>query len=185
MGSVQTRYNVFIREMVKADSVEQAMAAYKKAYPTCKKDESARTGVYRLLQDKTILRAIDERKQRREAAIEKAQLEEIERIARRDIASRNQLEAVLSKIALGKQTRLRKFAHYSTDEKKWVYGEVEEMPSETDQVAAADKLFKVKGAYAPLAVKHDADDAFIAILKAIGTSKKESNGVQPGSNTKV
>lgn len=177
-GSIDARRKKFIKLMVPVDDIAGMIAAYKKSFPTCKKDETARVGSYALLRIPTIVQAIDELKKEREAIIRKVQREETERIAREQIASQTQLEATLSNIALGTQVRKKTVSHFDTEQSKFVFGEYDEGPSETDQVAAADKLLKVKGAYAPTAVKHEAGDSFIEAMKLL-TSKKRKTNVPP------
>ena len=180
-GSVDARRQVFIKEMVTANGVDDLIAAYKKAYPSCKKDETARANGYRLLKDATTREAIEALKQEREEIIRKAQREEIERLAKAEIVSQVQLEAMLSKIALGTFKRKRVIAAIDTRGGKMVKGEVEEVPTETDMISAADKLLKIKGAYAPEKQVHEAGDSFLEAMKALAASKSKKN-VPKGSH---
>jgi phage terminase small subunit len=180
-GSIDAKRKIFIQEMVPVTTVAGMIEAYKKAYPTCKKDTTARVGAYALLQNPDIVKAIDELKKEREAIIAKVQKEEIERLARAEIVSQAQLEANLSKIAMGTFRRKRVIAAIDIKSGKIIKGEVDEAPTETDMISAADKLLKIKGAYAPDKQVHEAGDSFIAILQAV-TSKKNKDGVPDGSH---
>lgn len=180
-GVVQARIEAFIKAMVPVDSVAGLIAAYKKAYPNVKKDETARVNGYRLLRDATIVKAIDDLKKEREQLIEKVQKEEIERMARKQIVSQVQIEAMLSNVAMGKFKRKRVIAAVDVRNGKIIKAEVEESPTETDMISAADKLLKIKGAYAPDKQVHEAGDSFIEIMKAI-TSKKHKPDVPKGGH---
>jgi hypothetical protein len=174
-GSKEASRQKFIKEMAAGgtESVAAMIIAYKRAYPNCKKDETARTSAYALLRIPHIYREIDRLKTKREEIIEKAQKEELERIAREQIASQSQLEAVLSMIATGKYRRTKVIAAIDPKTQKVISGEVEESPSETDMVSAADKLLKIKGAYVKdNVIKHEAGDAFIELMKQRAKSKK-------------
>lgn len=171
-GSKNAKHEIFIKAMVPVNTVAGMISAYKKAYPLCQKDETARVGAYRLLQNDTIVQAIDKLKIEREDLIKKAQKEAIETIAREQILSQTQIESVLSLIASGKFRRKRVIAAVDVKSKTVVTGEIEEAPTETDMIAASDKLLKIKGAYAPLAVHHDAGDQFIEMLKQLSARKK-------------
>lgn len=186
-GSIDARRKKFIQLMVPVDTIAGMIAAYKKSFPTCKKDETARVGSYALLRIPTIVKAIDEKKREREALIKKTQDEEIQRIAREQIATQVQLEATLSNIALGKQLRKRTVSHFDIDANKFVFDEYDDGPSETDQISAADKLLKVKGAYAPLAVKHESSDSFIELMKSVASlgNKTIPNAIPEGTDSKV
>lgn len=180
-GSVEARRQAFIKAMVPVESVAGMIEAYKKAYPTCKKDSTARVNAYVLLQNPDIVRAIDDLKREREAVIVKAQKEEIERLARAEIVSQAQLEAKLSKIAMGTFRRKRVIAAVDTKNGKIIKAEVEEAPTETDMISAADKLFKIKGAYAPEKQVHEAGDSFLEAMKALH-ARKPKKDVPPGSH---
>lgn len=170
-GSIDAKRKIFIREMIIAESVAGAISAYKKAYPQCKSNESARVGAYRLLQNVTIVQAIDKGKQEREEQIKRAQHDELQRIAREQIVSQTQLEAVLSQIATGKFTRKRIIAAIDVKSGKLIKADVDESPTETDMISAADKLLRVKGAYAPEKVQHEAGDTWIEAMKALAQQK--------------
>jgi hypothetical protein len=113
--------------------------------------------------------------------IRKAQHEEIEKQARGQIVSQTQIEAVLSSIAMGTFKRKKMIAAIDVKSKKVITGEIEEVPTETDMISAADKLLKVKGAYAKdNVVKHEVGDTFLELMKARAKRKKEN--VQPGDH---
>lgn len=180
-GSIDAKRQIFIKEMVPVTNVAGMIEAYKKAYPTCKKDTTARVGAYALLQNPDIVRAIDDLKKEREAIIKKAQIEAIQQQAREQIVTQTELEAQLSKIAMGRFSRKRVIAAVDIKNGKIIKAEVEESPTETDMISAADKLLKIKGAYAPDRQVHEAGDSFIEVLKTLGARKTKKN-VSTGSN---
>jgi mannitol-specific phosphotransferase system IIBC component len=127
------------------------------------------------------VKAIDDGLKKKEEVIRKAQHEEIEKQARGQIVSQTQIEAVLSSIAMGTFKRKKMIAAIDVKSKKVITGEIEEVPTETDMISAADKLLKVKGAYAKdNVVKHEVGDTFLELMKARAKRKKEN--VQPGDH---
>jgi hypothetical protein len=176
-GSIDARKKLFIREMINGgtESVARMIIAYKKAYPQCKKDESARSSGYRLIQEVAVQQAITKGMQQREEMMKAAQAKEIQRIAAEQIASQTQIEAKLSQIALGTHKRKRVIAGIDIKSGKIVKGEIDEQPSERDMVAAADKLLRIKGSYAKdNVVKHEAGDTWIEAMKLLAKKKKEN-----------
>lgn len=185
-GSVQAKRKIFIREMIAGgtESVAAMIIAYKKAYPTCKKDSTARVSAYNLLQNPDIVRQIDNGKREKEELIKRVQREEIERLAREQIVSQTQIEAVLSSIAMGKFRRKKVIAAVDVKSKKVITGEIEEAPTETDMIAASDKLLKIKGAYSKdNVVRHEVGDTFMELMKARAKRKKEN--VQSGDDSNM
>jgi hypothetical protein len=182
-GVVDARRKKFVQLMVDVTDVAGLIKAYKEAYPQCKKDDSARAAGYRLLQDVEIVRAIDQLKKQKEELIQKAQAEEIQRLARERIASQPQLEAILSDIALGRFKRKKVIAAIDPKTKSLVKAEVEESPEESAMIAAADKLFKIKGSYAPKVLKHDGTDKFFEFMQSFAdiSNKDIPQHVQPES----
>lgn len=151
-STVEERKEIFIRGMIDAGSLPEQIAAYKKAYPKCKTDNGARVNCYRLLQDATILDAIKKGKQEKEDTIREAKKQERIRIAREGVAHELELDAILSSIALGDYKRKRKIPVFNKELKVFEIVSIEESPTETDIIAAADKLYKRKGSY-PRTVK--------------------------------
>lgn len=170
----EKRRKLFIDLMIKATTPEQEVIAYKTAYPGCKSNHSAATSCGRLLHHVEIRDAIDKGRKERDDIIQKAAREELERIAKESIASTIQLRAILSQIALGKFKRKRVVAAIDPKSKKIIKGEVDESPTESDMISAADKLFKITGEYAPEKHVHDAGASFLEVMK--GLAKKKNNG---------
>jgi|GEM_PF-4505703 len=181
-GSIVAKRKKFIKEMIPVDTVAGMIEAYKKAYPTCKKDSTARVGAYLLLQNPDILKAIDEGKKELEAKIKKAQDEEIQRMAKEEIMSVLEIRAMLSRIAKGSFKRKKVVAAINTTTGKVFKAEIEEAPTETDMISAADKLLKVSGAYAPEKQIHEAGDSFIDMMKMITSKKRKEDGVSNSSH---
>lgn len=146
-STVEERKEIFIKRMIDASSLPEQIAAYKKAYPTCKTDNGARVNCYRLLQDDKISDAIKKGKQEKEEIIKEAKKQERIRIAREGVAHELELDAILSSIALGSYTRKRKIPVFNKESKVFEVVSIEEAPTETDIIAAADKLYKRKGSY--------------------------------------
>jgi mannitol-specific phosphotransferase system IIBC component len=93
---------------------------------------------YNLLQNPDIVKAIDDDLKKKEEVIRKAQHEEIEKQARGQIVSQTQIEAVLSSIAMGTFKRKKMIAAIDVKSKKVITGEIEEVPTETDMISAAE-----------------------------------------------
>ncbi len=125
-----------------------------------------------------LFREIDNYKQNLYDLATKTQAEEMEKLVRDRIATQIELEAMLSEIAMGRFLRKRIVTGIDVKSGKIVKGEIEETPTESEMISAADKLLKIKGAYArDNVVKHEAGDTFIEALKAISQRKKKG-GVQ-------
>lgn len=174
-GIIQARREKFVKLMVPVTTAEEMIAVYKACFPNCKKDASARSACYRMLQDVEIVAAIDKLKQEEEAALKAAKQKEIERQARALVATEVELDAVLSQIATGKRTRKKKVLVFNPVEKKHQAVTVETEPDENAMIAAADKLYKRKGSYAAAKVQHEAGDGFIELLKSVTIRKKEEH----------
>lgn len=163
--------------MVPVTTAAEMIAVYKECFPNCKKDASARSACYRMLQDVDIVAAIDKLKQEKEEALKKARQKEIERLAREQIATETEIDAVVSNIATGKRIRKKNLIVWNPSTKKHETLTVEVEPDENAIIAAADKLYKRKGSYPVVKVQHDVGDNFIELLKVIGQrkSKKEEH----------
>lgn len=170
-GSPEWKRSIFIKEMINAWDVAGMIKAYKKAYTTCKSDNHARVASYKLLQNPAIMAAIDEGKRFNEEIIKEAKKAELIRIAKEQVAHESQLDAKLSSIALGEHKRVRKVPFFNRETKVIEILEIEEEPTETDIVAAADKLYKRKGSYAPTTLKHEGGDTFIEMMKQLAKKK--------------
>lgn len=158
------------------ESVAATIAAYKDAYPTCKKDETARTASYRLLQDRTIWEAIDKGLAEKEEIVKKARQRQIEKMAAEQVISEVQIDAKLSSIVIGQHKTKRKVAAFDKDSLSWYTETIEEEADEKTIVKAADLLYKRKGSYADTKIKHEPSDAFIAALQVI-SSRKDTGDV--------
>lgn len=172
-GVVDSRRKKLIRLMVEVDDVPGMIAAYKAVFTTCKKDTSARVNCYRLLQEPDFVAAIDKLKQEREDALKKARQKEIERIAKEQVVSEIQLDAVVSQIAMGTFKRKKIVTAFNKTAGTFHKAEIEEAPDETAMIAAANILYKRKGSFAPTQIQHEAGDGFIEMLKALSGKKKE------------
>jgi len=172
-GVIHHRRQLFIQAMIEVNTVAEMVRAYKSAYPVCKKDETARISAYRLLQDNTIVQAIDKLKREKEEAIKKAKLKEIERVAREQVASELQLDATLSQIALGIRRRNKKIVVFNPDTKKHQTVTVEVEPDETAVIGAANLLYKRKGSFAEKKIRHELGDSFIEAMKKVHQLKKQ------------
>lgn len=146
-STVEAKRKLFIQGMIEAENLQQQIAAYKKAYPSCKSDKSARVRCYKMLQTIDILDAIKKGKQEKEETIKEARKQERIKIAREGVAHELELDAILSSIALGTYTRKRKVPVFNKISKVFELVSIEENPTETDIIAAADKLYKRKGSY--------------------------------------
>lgn len=170
-GVIAHRHAVFVREMIRANSIEDQIAAYQKAFPQCKKPASARAASYRLLQDVTVAKAIEEGRRKAEEELLEAQREERIRLAKLQVAHEVELDAQLSRIALGLIKRKVKRPVRNRDTGKIEIATFEEEPSETDMIAAADKLYRRKGSYAPTTLKHEGGDTFLEFMKELAKAK--------------
>lgn len=180
-GSTDAKRQKFIREMVTVETVAGMIVAYKKAYVTCKKDETARVNAYKLLQIPAIVQAIDKLKVAREELLNEARKKEIEKIAREQVISETQIDAKLSSIIAGTFKRKKKLAAFDRDTGKWHIGTVEEEPDDTAVVSAANLLYKRKGSFAEKKIKHEMGDSFIEMLKVV-TAKKQKESVSERSH---
>lgn len=170
-GVIAHRHGVFVREMIRANSIEDQIAAYQKAFPQCKKPASARAASYRLLQDVTVAKAIEEGRRKAEEELLEAQREERIRLAKLQVAHEVELDAQLSRIALGLLRRKVKRHFRNPESGKLEAVTFDEEPSETDMIAAADKLYRRKGSYAPTTLKHEGGDTFLEFMKELAKAK--------------
>lgn len=174
-GSIQARRDRFIKGMIDygSQSVADMVRAYKLAYPQCQKDETARVSAYKLLQVSTVWQAIDKGLKEKEEAIRSAKAKEIERIAREQIISETQIDARLSAIVMGTHRKKRNVVAFNKETKQFHKMVLEEEPDESAMVAAANLLFKRKGSFAPVGVKHEAGDSFVEILKKLSEKRTD------------
>lgn len=170
-GVVAHRRNIFIQAMIRANSIDDQIAAYKKAFPQCKKDQSARANSYKLLQNAIVVKAIEEGRRKVEEELLEAQREERIRLAKLQVAHEVELDAQLSRIALGLLRRKVKRHFRNPETGKVEAVTFDEEPSETDMIAAADKLYRRKGSYAPTTLKHEGGDTFLEFMKELAKAK--------------
>lgn len=183
-GSMDAKKKRFIKAMVKVDSVEGLIKAYMHAYPTCKKETSARVGGYRLLQDPAVWAEIDRLKRKREQEIEEARKQEIQRIAKEQIATEVEIDAAMSMIATGRFRQKKLITKYDSKDQEFKQIEVDEAPDPAAMASAADKLYKRKGSYKPVTIQHEGGDSFIDFMKGLATitNKNIPNEIQPGGH---
>ncbi|MBN8852240.1 MAG: hypothetical protein BGO55_00660 [Sphingobacteriales bacterium 50-39] len=174
------RHQRFIKLMIEVVDLQGQIKAYQKCFPNCKKRAAAETASYRLLKNVQIREAIDAGKREKEETIREAKRQERIRLAQEQVAHEFELDAILSSIATGTRTRKKKAAIWNPENKKFEIIVIEEEPTETDIISAADKLYKRKGSYAPTTLKHEGGDAFLQYMKEVAALKKEAN-VQQGS----
>lgn len=146
-SKVVEKQEIFIQGMIEAGSIQEQIAAYKKAYPTCKTDSGARVNCYKLLQITTILEAIKKGKREKEDALNEFKKKERIRLAQAEIAHEAELDANLSSIALGNHTFKRRIPVFNKMSNKYEVLTVEVGPTGFEMIAAADKLYKRKGSY--------------------------------------
>jgi phage terminase small subunit len=181
-GAIQAKKDMFIKLMIDGGylTVPGMIQSYKAAYPNCKKDETARVGGYRLLQDKNIVEAIDRGVKEKEEALKRARQKEIDRIAREQVVTEIQVDAVLSSIVTGSRKKKRSVVVYDRVDKAFKKHVLDEEPDEAAIVAAANLLYKRKGSFAPTQLQHEAGDSFIEMMKALSEknrSKQEGGHV--------
>lgn len=175
----------FIELMIEASTAEEQIKAYQAIYPQCINKEAARVNSYKKLQEAGIKDAINEGKKKKEDEIRQAQKEERIRLAKEQVAHEAELDAQLSDIARGTRKRTRKVVVWNKITEAHQVVSVEEEPTETDIIAAADKLYKRKGSYAPVGIKHDASDPLMEIMKAVAQvgNKNIPNDIEPRADT--
>lgn len=176
-GVTGSRREKFIRLMVNVTEASEMIAVYKACYPRCIKDTSARVACYRMLQDSEIVAAIDKLKQEKEEQYKKARQKEIEKLAKEQVVTEVQLDAVLSQIALGNYRKTKKVLAFNKSTSLFHSADVVEQPDETAMIAAANLLYKRKGSFAEKKIKHEAGDSFIEAMKAISERKNKKVNV--------
>jgi hypothetical protein len=181
---IDQKWKKFIELMIPVTNGDEMIAAYRAVYPQAKNREGARTGAYKLLQNPNISKAIEEGRRELEEQVKQAQKEERIRLAKEQVASEHELDAQMSKMALGQLTMKRKQV-VKLAEDKYEIVEIEEGPSENGMVAAAAQLYKRKGSYAPVGIKHDASDPLMEIMKAVAQvgNKNIPNDIEPRADT--
>lgn len=177
-GIIHARREKFVRLMVDVSTAVDMIRVYKECFPNCKKDASARSACYRMLQDVDIVAAIDKLKQEKEEALKKAKQKEIERLAREAVITETQIDAKLSSIVMGTDIRKKKIAAFNPKTGQFHSGTIDETPDQKTAVAAANLLYKRKGAFAEKKIKHEMGDSFIEALKNISKLKAEKANVQ-------
>ncbi|MEO6610732.1 MAG: hypothetical protein ABIT05_01325 [Chitinophagaceae bacterium] len=148
MTRTDKRRQHFIRLMIEAGSPEEELQAYRTAYPGIKSDKSVMTSSGRLLKIMEIADAINKGKREREEEMNEIRKQERIRIAVAQVAHETEIDAKLSQIAMGTYRRKRKVPAYNRKTKVFEIISIEEEPSETDIIAASDKLYRRKGSYA-------------------------------------
>jgi hypothetical protein len=148
MTRSEKRRQLFINLMIDAGSPEEELQAYRTAYPGKKSNKTVMTNSGRLLKIAEISDAINKGKREREEEMNEIRKQERIRIAKEQVAHETEIDAKLSQIALGTFRRKRKVPAYNRKTKVIEIVVIEEEPSETDIVAAADKLYRRKGSYA-------------------------------------
>lgn len=178
-GSIQAKRDRFIKEMINGghESVPAMIEAYKRAYITCKKDSTARVGAYALLQNPDIVAAIDRGIKEREEMLKKARQKEIDRIAKEQVITETQIDAVLSSIVTGSLKKKRSTIVYDRIDKNFKKYTEDVEPDEAARVAAANLLYKRKGSFAPTQLQHEAGDSFIEMMKALSAKRNQKQEV--------
>lgn len=176
------KHRQFIKLMIEVIDLEGQIKAYRKCFPNCKKKKAAMTASYRLLKNVVIRDAIEEGKREKEETIREAKRQERIKRAQEEVAHEFELDAILSAIATGTRTRKKKAAAWNPEKKQFEIISIEEEPTETDIISAADKLYKRKGSYAPTTLKHEGGDAFLQYMREVAALKKQTD-VQQGSPT--
>lgn len=174
-GVTHSRREQFIQLMVDVVTSDDMIRVYKACFPNCKKDTSARSACYRMLQDVELVRAIDKLKQEKEEAYKKARQKELERQTRERIVTELQLDAKMSDIVMGHHIRKKKVVVFNPVTKLHQTVTIDVEPDETAIIAAADKLYKRKGSYAEKKIKHEVGDSFIEIMKQVTARKNKAN----------
>lgn len=176
-GIVAARREKFIKLMVNVTQASEMITVYKACFPNCISDKSARSACYRMLQDVDIVIAIDKLKQEKEEQYKKARQKEIEKLAKEQVVTEVQLDAVLSQIALGNYRKTKKVLAFNKSTSQFHSADVMEQPDETAMIAAANLLYKRKGSFAEKKIKHEAGDSFIEAMKAISERKNKKLNV--------
>jgi len=169
------KHRQFIKLMIEVIDLEGQIKAYRKCFPNCKKKKAAMTASYRLLKNVVIRDAIEEGKREKEETIREAKRQERIKRAQEEVAHEFELDAILSSIATGARTRKKKAAIWNPENKKFEIIVIEEEPTETDIISAADKLYKRKGSYAPTTLKHEGGDQFLQFMKEVAALKKQAD----------
>ncbi|HEY4207994.1 MAG TPA: hypothetical protein VGM31_14320 [Puia sp.] len=177
----------FGKLMIDVTDLEGQIKAYKKVYPTCKKKAAAIASSYKLLENAEVKAIIDAGKREKEDTIREAVKAERIKKAQEMVAHEFELDAQMSNIAMGRHRRKKKTPIFNPAEKKFQIVEVDEEPTETDMIQAADKLYKRKGSYAATTVKHEGGDTFINFFAQLATVHNNNipNAITPGSESKV
>ncbi|MFN8291609.1 MAG: terminase small subunit [Chitinophagaceae bacterium] len=162
MKVANRKHRVFINEMILHND---QLRAYKAAYHGVS-DATAAANSYRLLKNAIVSDAIQKGLDEKEEVVRRVRLEETERLAREQIVTETQLDAQLSMIAIGKAKVTRKVSAFNK-EGKLLVSTIEDSPSFSEMVSAINLLFKRKGSYAPMGMKHEAGDSFVEMLRTL------------------
>lgn len=146
MSTNNRRHQVFIDQMILHND---AIKAYKAAYPNCKKDTTARVNSYKLLQITTIAAQIATGLEENRRVVHEARRKQLEKEAQENVISEAEVDAVLSKIITGEMEQEKKAVVYNRDKGKFETVTYFEKPDATQRINAADKYYKRKGSYAP------------------------------------
>jgi hypothetical protein len=191
---MEMKHKKFIELAIEATTLNECVAAYRKVYPQCKTWDTGRNGYYRLIINfPEVDQAIKEGRRIKEEQIREAVKQERIRLAKEKVAHEFELDAEMSDIALRRKKRQKKVvvvmnktdaAGQPLKGKVAQIVTVEEDPTETDQIAAADKLYKRFGSYAPIGIQHEAGDSFLDFIKHAQNTNNNSipNHVHPGSD---
>jgi len=173
--------------MIDVTDLAGQIKVYKKVYPNCKKKDAAIASSYKLLEKPEIKSIIEAGRREKEDTIREAVKNERIKRAQEQIAHEFELDAAMSRIALGVHRRKKKVVVYNPDKKSHETMDVEEEPTETDQISAADKLYKRKGSYAATTVKHEGGDSFLNFFAALANTSNPNipNANIPGSEDKI
>jgi hypothetical protein len=159
----------FAKLMVDVTDMNGQVKAYRTVFPNCKTKNTAISNSYKLLKKPEVLEVIHKCRREKEEQIADAAKQERIRLAKLAVAHEFELDAVLSGIAMKRQTRKKQVPVYNPDKKVHEMIVIEEEPSESDQIQAADKLYKRKGSYAPTKLQHDGTDSFLNFFAQLAT----------------
>lgn len=148
----------FIQGMIDSDgTLDGQILAYQRAFKNCKGKKSAQTCSYRLLNNVEVKAAIQDGLAMKAKIIAEARREELIRQAKEDLLSVEEVDAAICRI-IRRQTKniikrpvynpLRK-DEFGRSKPGFEIITVEQDPSTTDIVAAADRYYKRHGHYAP------------------------------------
>lgn len=115
-------------------------------------------------------------KKNREIQISKIKDKNLLKKAKKEIISEIELDAILSGIARGTIIKKKTIPEFNNITNKYTMVTIDEEPSHYERILAADKLYKRKGSYDALRVKHEGSagaDLFLKFLKATGQVQED------------